>query len=348
MNSYHGLALRAGSVEAANCASCHGVHNIRPSWDPASTINTANLAATCGRCHPGANRNFAKGSVHDVNGNSSGGNVIAWIRIVYIALIVLIVGGMLLHNSLDFMRKIIRRMQARKERLHPQHGTARFLRMTLNERIQHAAMVISFILLAVTGFMLRYPEAWWVAPIRGLSDKFFAVRGVVHRAAAAVLIGISIYHLGYLVFNRRGKGFFRDMLPKWKDAADLWRNLLYITGISKNKPLFERFGYIEKMEYWALVWGVLIMSATGVILWFENYFMGLLTKIGWDISRTIHFYEACLAVLAIIVWHFYYVIFNPSVFPMSTTWLTGTVSEEEMAEEHPLELSRLVPPEPKK
>ena len=83
------------------------------------------------------------------------------------------------------------------------------------------------------------------------------------------------------------------------------------------------------------------MAGTGLIMWFDNYFMALLTKLGWDISRTIHFYEACLATLAILVWHFYFVILNPHIYPMSTAWFTGNISEEEMEEDHPLELRRL-------
>jgi len=63
-DSFHGLAARSGSIAVANCASCHGYHGIRPSSDPRSAVNKANLAATCGKCHPGANGNFAKGAVH--------------------------------------------------------------------------------------------------------------------------------------------------------------------------------------------------------------------------------------------------------------------------------------------
>jgi cytochrome b subunit of formate dehydrogenase len=341
LDSYHGLASKAGSVAVANCASCHGVHNIKPSSDPTSTVNAANLSATCGRCHPGANRNFAKGAVHITIGSGAGGGVLDWIRIIYILLIVVVVGGMFLHNLLDFIKRTRHRLAIRKGIVHEQYGSAQFVRMSLNERFQHAAMLISFILLVITGFMLRYPDSWWDFPIRQLSNRFFEVRGLVHRAAAIILIGISIYHLCYLCFARRGRGLLKDIFPKWKDAKDIWTNLLYITGLSKNKPLFDRFGYIEKAEYWALVWGVIIMSATGIVMWFENYFIGLYTKLGWDIARTIHFYEACLAALAIFVWHFYYVIFNPSVYPMSTAWLNGKISEEEMAEEHPLELARI-------
>jgi len=106
--------------------------------------------------------------------------------------------------------------------------------------------------------------------------------------------------------------------------------LRYNLGLTADKPKFGRFSYVEKSEYWALVWGTLIMGATGAILWFDNTSMGLFTKLGFDISRTVHFYEAILATLAIIVWHLYFVIFNPDIYPMNLSWLTGRMSEEEM------------------
>jgi cytochrome b subunit of formate dehydrogenase len=117
--------------------------------------------------------------------------------------------------------------------------------------------------------------------------------------------------------------------------------LRYNLGLSKDKPKFGRFCYIEKAEYWALIWGTLIMCITGAVLWFDNTSMGLISKLGFDVSRAIHFYEAILATMAIIVWHFYFVIFNPDVYPMNLSWLTGRMSEREMMEEHPAELERL-------
>jgi len=83
------------------------------------------------------------------------------------------------------------------------------------------------------------------------------------------------------------------------------------------------------------------MTLTGAILWFDNTSMGYITKLGFDIARLVHFYEAILATLAIIVWHFYFVIFNPDVYPMNLSWLTGRLSEKEMHEDHPLELEKL-------
>jgi cytochrome b subunit of formate dehydrogenase len=340
-DSYHGLASRGGSVEVANCASCHGIHNIKPSSDPTSTISPANLAATCGTCHPGANQNFTKGSVHVVVASDHNA-ILYWIRIIYICLILGTIGGMLFHNLLDFARKAEHRLAIRQGRaVEEHHGTAQYVRMTLSERLQHAAMFSSFIVLVITGFMLKFPDAWWVIPIRQMSEGVFAVRSLAHRIAGVVMVGVSLYHLYYICITARGRRLVGALWPRLQDAKDVWINVLYYTGLSKGKPAFDRFGYIEKAEYWALVWGVIVMAGTGIIMWFDNYFIGILTKLGWDISRTVHYYEAILATLAILVWHFYFVIFNPSVYPMSTAWFNGKISEAEMAEEHPLELQRL-------
>lgn len=339
-DSYHGLAVRAGSVEAANCASCHGAHKILPSSDPASSVHKDNLAQTCGGCHPGANERFAIGKVH-VSMAREEEPVLYWIATAYIILIVSIVGGMAVHNTADFIKKSKRRLRIRRGEIPEHTGRGLYLRMTLSERLQHGSLLVSFILLVITGFMLRYPDAWWVIWIRSLSDSVFDLRGLVHRIAAVIMVAASLYHIGYLALTDRGKALWRDLLPRFQDLRDALAVLKYNFGFSKVKPRFGRFSYIEKSEYWALVWGTIVMAVTGVIMWFDNTFMSVLTKLGWDIARTIHFYEAWLATLSIIIWHFYYVIFNPDVYPMNMAWLTGHLSESEMAEEHPLELEAL-------
>ncbi len=340
-DSYHGMALRGGAVEVANCASCHGAHAILPSSDPASSVHPDRLAETCGRCHPGANRRFAIGSVHvALNGEES--PLLYWITTAYVALIVLVVGAMLVHNVLDFARKAKRRIRMRRGAAPEEsHGHALYLRMTLSERLQHAALMVSFVVLVVTGFMLHYPEAFWVVALRRLSDDLFELRGWLHRIAGVVMLAAAAYHLVHVIVTARGRAFLRDILPRRSDLRDLAVAAAYYVGLSERRPRFGRFGYVEKSEYWALVWGTALMGVTGVILWFENTFIGMLTKLGWDVARTIHFYEAWLATLAILVWHIYYVVFNPDVYPMNTAWITGTLSESEMAEEHPLELEAI-------
>ena len=342
-DSYHGLAVRGGSVEVVNCASCHGAHAIKSHLDPTSPVYKQNLVATCGQCHPGANTRFTIGRVHvSPDEQREGSRIIFWIAQFYVALITLVVGGMFAHNLLDFVKKIRRKLAIQKGLIEEEPVAHRlYLRMTGHERLQHGLLVLSFVLLVITGFMLRYPEAWWVAGIRPLSSGAFEWRGLIHRGSGVVLLLVGAWHIGYLAFTTPGGALFRDLWPRLRDLTDPWGVLKYNFGLAREKPQFGRFSYIEKVEYWALVWGTLLMGATGVILWFENTSMGLFTKLGFDISRTIHFYEAVLATLAIIVWHFYFVIFNPDIYPMNLSWLTGRMSEREMLEEHPAELERL-------
>src|ERR1051325_1432871 len=337
-DTYHGLAMMGGSVDVANCASCHGAHNIKPASDPASTVNKANLAATCGKCHPGANQRFAMGAVH-VQMTSADEPTLYWIATLYVILIVVVVGGMAAHNGIDFLKKANRHLAIRSGQVaEEQGGHGIYLRMTLNERLQHGALTLSFVLLVVTGFMLRYPDAWWVAGIRNLSGHVFELRSLVHRIAATVLVASGLYHVYYVSCTSRGRKFILDLMPAAQDARDAMGIMKYNLGLSPRKPRLGRFSYVEKSEYWALVWGTLVMGITGAMMWFDNTFIGLFTKLGYDVARTIHFYEAWLATLAILVWHFYFVIFNPDAYPMNMSWLKGTLTESEMEEDHPLEL----------
>jgi formate dehydrogenase gamma subunit len=343
-DSYHGLAVRSGGVSAANCASCHSVHDILPSSDPMSSIHKENLATTCGTCHPGANENFAKGKVH-ITGSKQDDKLIYWISTIYIFMIVGTIGAMSIHNFLDWIRKLINRFQ---ERYKPVSKAPRprktnlYVRMTLNERIQHILLAVSFLVLVFTGFMLKFPDAFWVIWIREIGgEPIFAMRGLVHRIAAVVMVADSLYHTYYIIFTKRGRQFIRDIMFRLQDIRDMIRVLRYNLGLSKIRPKFDRFNYIEKSEYWALIWGTVVMTVTGFALWFENQFMGWFSKLFVDVCETIHYFEAWLAFLAIVVWHFYYVIFNPDVYPMSFAWLTGKITEEEMEHEHPLELERI-------
>jgi formate dehydrogenase gamma subunit len=249
---------------------------------------------------------------------------------------------MFFHNLIDFYRRSKNHLMIRRGVIPgPRHGKRLYLRLSLSERIQHATLAISFIALVITGFALRYPDAWWVRYVRDISPLMFDLRGLIHRVAAVVMVLASLYPLYYIFVVPRGKQVLRDLLPVRKDLTDAIGVVKYNLGLSTTKPKFARFNYAEKAEYWALLWGTIVMTATGFILWFENTFLGLLTKLGWDIARTVHYYEAWLAMLSIIVWHFYFVIFNPDAYPVNLAFLKGTITEEEMEEEHPLELERI-------
>jgi cytochrome b subunit of formate dehydrogenase len=324
--SYHGLASRLGSTVVANCASCHGSHLILPSSDPRSTINKANLAATCGQCHPGATARFTRFPVHAgaLPANDIGSKVVAWIRQFYLGVIFSVVGLMILHNALLWRSKAVARRKT-------EHAT--IVRMTLNERIQHWFLFACFTVLVLTGFALISPFSE-IADWIGITDP---VRRTVHRMAGVTLIAAGIYHIFYIALTRGGRRAALALLPEAKDVRDLWAALRYYMGISPQKPSFGRFNYGEKFEYWALIWGTVIMACTGLMAWFQLMVTRFLP--GWwiDVALTIHLYEAILATLAILIWHFYQVMFDPDVYPMNWSWWNGRMSLEHYKNEHPLD-----------
>ncbi|MEO8658415.1 MAG: cytochrome b/b6 domain-containing protein [Bryobacteraceae bacterium] len=320
--SFHGLAGKSGSQTVANCASCHGVHNILPSADPKSMINTRNLAATCGKCHPGAGTRFAIGTIHIGEGGEEPAPV-RWARLFYLSVIPGTIGLMLLHHGGDWVRKLFRyRLRADSAALVPLIVTERELRMLPWERIQHALLAVSFITLAWTGFALKYPEEWWSRPLL-LAEANWPVRGVIHRFAAVVMVAVSVIHVVSLFVSRRLRHHWLDLFPAKRDLYEGFGVLAYNLGLRKTKPKVSPHSYVEKVEYWAVVWGTLVMAVTGGLLWFNRITLQWMPKAWLDFATSVHFYEALLASLAILVWHFYTVIFDPDVYPMDIAWLTG-------------------------
>src|SRR6185436_17186040 len=177
-----------------------------------------------------------------------------------------------------------------------------------------------------------YPDSW-LAWILGSSESF---RRILHRVAAVVMLVTGAYHVLYLALSAEGRRWVIDMLPRVKDVRDVLQNFGYYLGLNVSKPKIARFGYAEKAEYWAVIWGTLIMGLTGLMIWFKIGVFGFLARWWVDIALAIHFYEAVLATLAIIVWHFYQVIFDPDVYPVNFALIDGRVSEELFKEEHEL------------
>jgi cytochrome b subunit of formate dehydrogenase len=218
----------------------------------------------------------------------------------------------------------------------------KYLRMTLNERIQHLNLAINFTILVITGFALKYPEAFWASPITDV-PLGMTFRGFLHRLSGIATVTLGGYHLLYLAFTARGRRIAIDMIPVWKDAVDLWdtlKNNLFINRPAKAIRM-GRFNFREKLEYLGLIWGTIVMTVTGFILWFKEEWLYFFPMWTFDVARAIHFYEAILATLTILVWHFYSVILNPDVYPMSWAWITGNLTEHEMELEHGLELEKI-------
>lgn len=323
-DSYHGLASRSGRITVANCGSCHGVHDVLPSSDPRSSIHPDNLPETCGQCHPGAGTRFAIGEIH-VSDKDREHTAVYWIREIYIWLIFGTIGGMILHNLLDLYRKT-RYGVPRAPRDVPDEGE----RMTLGFRIAHMTLIVSFALLVWSGFALKYPDAWWAGPLRSL--RGFDVRGILHRVAAVGMLLALAIHVVHVIVDRSARKVIRSMIPTVEDVREFVDRMRWYVGLRKDPPHAPKLGYPEKAEYLALMWGIVVMTVTGFVLWFENWTLRALP--GWapDVATAIHFYEAILATLAILVWHFYFVLLDPVVYPMDPAWLRGRAHAGRVAE----------------
>jgi formate dehydrogenase gamma subunit len=333
-DSFHGLAMRGGSQTVANCASCHGVHNILPSSDPRSTVHPANVGKTCGACHPGAGERFAIGAVHVRPATASEHPVVRWIRVAYYVIIPFTIVFMLLHNAADFFAKMIR------GGAHVRTGE-QVERMNLHFRIAHWLVVLSFPTLVITGFALKFPDSWWASPILRWESQF-AFRGTVHRFAGVLLVAAVVYHVIHLIASRRDRIILRYMMPGIRDLQEFTGVMKHNLGLSAERPTFGKFNYAEKIEYLAFVWGTVIMVLSGFLLWFNNFTLRWFPKWVSDAATAVHYYEAILATLSILIWHFYLVIFDPDVYPMDLAWLTGRASADHLRHTRPAYLLTLL------
>ena len=318
VDSFHGLKSRSGDVTVANCASCHEPHRTLPVSDPRSQVNPANLQQTCGHCHTGITEEMAQVPIHAASDQAGWPE---FFKQIYILLIVAVIGGMLGWVALDFIRQSKRHLAG-----------SQVERMDGNAILQHTLLMTTFIVLVFTGFALRYSEYFPFRHIFGW-DGGFNARGTIHRVAAVIFVISSTWHLFWL-FAPKGKVFLSAMAPGLRDLRELTQALRFNLGQTDHHPHFGRFGFVEKAEYWALVWGTVVMAGTGLLLWFKNDAIAFVSREFLQVMRVIHLYEAWLATLAILVWHMYSVLLKPGVYPGNPAWITGKMPEKLYIEEH--------------
>ena len=351
-SSYHGIATAFGDRAVANCASCHGFHDVRPSSDPRSSVNVANLDKTCGACHVHASAAFARIPVHSVVERAEN-PVPWWVLRIYTVLVTGMIGAFVLFILADLWCRLRLRLSWGPPETHHVRAsewpdeeqlvgkTESFRRMSLHGRLQHGLLIVSFSLLVLTGLPVFLHDTAWMQRVIDLEGGFH-LRSLLHRGAAFGLIGLSVWHACVLALSSGARGWFAKMMIRPRDLLEFAQEMAFDVGLYSRRPAFGRYGLVEKLEYGAVVWGNLVMIATGAILWRPDWFLSWMPSWTFEVCRIVHGFEATLAFLAIIIWHMYHVHLRPGVFPMSRVWLDGRISREELRHHHPKEYLELL------
>ncbi len=210
----------------------------------------------------------------------------------------------------------------------------RFLRFPLIYRIEHWVQMLAFTTLAITGLVQKFSvvdiSKFIIGALGGIENT-----RLIHRTAAVILMVEVVYHLGAVLYRVYVRRYRLSMMPSMQDLKDAIQALLYNFGLAKNRPQEGRYSFDEKVEYWAFVWGLVVMVITGFMMWNPLATTRLLPGEFIPAAKTAHGGEAMLAVLAIILWHLY----NVLVRTRNKSMFNGYLSEQEMLEEHPLELA---------
>lgn len=346
-SSYHGQMYQLGyqGEEFATCISCHDNHSILPSNDPRSSISKGHIIETCGQCHDNVNANFVKYLQHYspmVKEENLVLHLIHTFMVWLLGVTLTIFGG---HTILWFIRLMIKRIKEGPIKKTPKTGK-RVKRFNAFERIMHLGVITSFLTLSITGLPLKYSHSewsnWFVNNLLG-----FRTAALLHRTAAVILFTVFFFHLMNLLYKvmlKKQKGIFwgpDSLVPNLQDAKDFVAHMAYFIGLRKKEPAFGRWTYWEKFDYFAVFWGMIVIGASGLTLWFPETFSRAFP--GWLINAAhiIHSEEALLATAFIFTVHFFNTHLRPGAFPMDEVMFTGRITEEIFEEERSLQKEAL-------
>jgi len=236
--------------------------------------------------------------------------------------------------------------QVRSEEAGPR-SEPHIVRFSRRQRIEHALVMACFVLLCLTGFPQKfYTHAWAAALVHALGGIDWARR--IHHLAGYTLAALTVIHFAVALQGMLSRQAPFSMMPGRKDFEDVFRQLRHYLGEVPRAPLYDRFTYKEKFEYWGLVMGNVIMVMTGFLLSFPIQVTALLPGVLIPAAKMAHSNEGLMAFLVITIWHIFNVHLNPDAFPFDPAIFTGRISRERYLHEHPLELARLEgrPPPP--
>ena len=211
-----------------------------------------------------------------------------------------------------------------------------FFRFTLGQRWEHAILLLSGLVLLLTGLPQKYRELSISQDLLSTPDRIFLIRQIHH--IAAIVLGLEIiYHLGRILFLMSRRSLPGDLLPTMQDVRDAWHMIQYLLFIRRDKPKFGRYNFEQKVTYWFVFFGIAIMGISGLIIWFPVQVTQFLPGGVVPAAKLAHSTESVVMLIFIVVWHIYHV----HIERLNLSMFTGRLSEEEMRVFHEKEYERL-------
>jgi cytochrome b subunit of formate dehydrogenase len=343
-DNFHGKATDLGFSLAAVCSDCHGPHRNLAADDPRSTVHPAKLEETCGRCHPDTTASFVSFDPHLDPSDPDGSPPVYMVWLAMNVLLLAVFGFFGIHDLLWLQRTTVGWWRG-EFKVRPMDGGPYVRRFAQVHVWVHVVVMVTFLILAITGLPLKYHWTPWAQAVTVLPNGLAWMR-ILHRLAAIVTFGYLAFHVGHLAYRtvRGESGLFwgwRSMVPQPQDLVDLWANLRYFVYTAP-RPHLDRWAYWEKFDYFAVFWGIPVIGISGLILWFPAFFSRFLP--GWtlNVAFVVHSDEALLATGFILIFHFFHTHLRPESFPLDPVIFTGSMPLARFREERPREYERLV------
>jgi cytochrome b subunit of formate dehydrogenase len=350
-NTYHGKVTILGYGETAKCFDCHGSHEIKRTEHEGSKVSVNNRLETCRTCHENATAGFVTfephGTTHDFRRSPQ-----MWIASRFmIGLLLGTFAFFWLHSALWYYREYKDRKEG-KNRPHvltdqlSLQGKTYVRRFGRWWRLAHLVGALSIMTLALTGLSILFAESSWAPVVMKMLGGPKSA-GIVHRIGAIGFMSVFFIHLIYFAIHigRQWRNFEwfgpRSLVPNWQDLTDIGAMFRWFLGLGL-RPMFDRFTYWEKFDYWAPFWGMMIIGISGVMMWLPELTASVLPGWVFNVAAIVHGEEAILAVVFLFTVHFFNNHFRPDKFPQDITMFTGKVPLETFVHEHRREYDRLV------
>jgi len=341
--TYHGKAYMLGDLEAARCSDCHGAHKILNVNNPNSMVGYKNIVNTCKKCHENATLEFTGYMTHATHNDNP---VLFWAFWIMTTLLVSVFLFFGFHTLIWLPRSMKQRKLNKHE--HPVGKVKYYRRFNKRQRFTHIMVILTFLLLSLTGMTLKFAHMDWASWVANLLGGV-KIAGKIHRFAAIFTFGYFIFHLGTLFQLRAKAGVsFKEfifgknsLMFNLQDLKDLRDSFKWFIGKGP-RPEYGRWTYWEKFDYMAVFWGVAVIGLSGLILWFPEFFTRFIPGWAINVAQIIHSDEALLAMGFIFTIHFFNTHLRPESFPMDTVIFTGHVPLEEYKKDRPREYQELI------